>query len=74
MKPNIRLSKDDYDPSPKPDFCKRVIGFVGCLGYPVTMTRPDLAWSYSEMSRYVQFLGQSHIKAAEHILRYLKDT
>jgi len=50
MKPNTRLSKDDSDPSPKPDFHKRYRGIVGSLGYLVTMTLPDLAWSYSELS------------------------
>ena len=43
MKPNTRLSTDDCDPFPKPDFHKRFLGIVGSLGYLVTMTRPDLA-------------------------------
>ena len=72
MKPNTRLSKDDCGPSSKPDFHKRYHGIVGSLGYLVTMTRPDLAWSYSELSKYVQFPGQSHMEAAEHVLRYLR--
>jgi len=38
------------------------------------MTRPDLAWSYSELSKYVQFPGIAHMEAAEHVLRYLRDT
>jgi len=71
MKPNTRLSTDDCDPFPKPDFHKRFLGIVGSLGYLVTMTRPDLAWSYSELSKYVEFPGQSHMEAAEHVLRYL---
>ena len=37
------------------------------------MTRPDLAWSYSELSKYVQFPGQAHMDAADHVLRYLRD-
>jgi len=48
MKSNTRLSKDVYDPSPKPDFHKRYRGIVGSLGYLVTMTR----WSESELSKY----------------------
>ena len=74
MKPNIRLSKDDCDPNPKPDFHRRYCGIVGSLGYLVTMTRPDLAWSYSELSKYVQFPGIAHMEAAEHVLQYLHDT
>ena len=55
-------------PNPKQDFHRRYRGIVGILGYLVTMTRPDLAWSYSELSKYVQFPGIAHIEAAEHVL------
>ena len=68
MQPNTRLSKDDCDPNPKPDFHRRYRGIVGSLGYLVTMTRPDLAWSYSELSKSVQFPGIAHMKAVEHVL------
>ena len=74
MKPNTRVSKDDCDPNPKQDFHCRYCGIVGSLGYLVTMTRPDLAWSYSELSKYVQFPGIAHMEAAEHVLQYLRDT
>ena len=74
MKPNTRLSKDDCDSDPKPDFHRRYRGIVGSLGYLVTMTRPDLAWSYSELSKYVQYPGKTHMDAAEHVLQYLRDT
>jgi hypothetical protein len=74
MKPNTRLSKDDCDPNPQPDFHRRYRGIVGSLGYLVTMTRPDLAWCYSELSKYVQFPGIAHMEAAEHVLQYLRDT
>jgi len=74
MKPNTRLSKDDCDPSPKPDFHKRDRGIVGSLAYLVTMTRPDLARSYSELGKYVQFPGKSHMEASEDVLRYLRAT
>ena len=38
------------------------------------MTRPDLAWAYSELSKYVQFPGKTHMLAAEHVLCYLRGT
>jgi len=38
------------------------------------MTRPDLAWAYSELSKYVQFPGNNHMFAAEHVLSYLCGT
>jgi len=68
MKPKTRLSKDNCDPNHKQDFHRRYRGIVGSLGYPVTMTRPDLAWSYSELSKYVQFPGIAHMEAAGHVL------
>jgi len=74
MKPNIRLSKDDCDPNPNPDFYRRYRGIVGSLGYLITMTRPDLAWSYSELSKYVYFPGVAHMEASEQALQYLLDT
>jgi len=74
MKPNTRLSKDYCDPNPKQDFHRTYRGIVKSLGYLVTMTRPDLAWPYSELRKYVQFPGIAHMEAAEHVLRYLRDT
>ena len=38
------------------------------------MSRTDLAWSYSELSKYVQFLGKAHMDADQHVLRYLRGT
>ena len=38
------------------------------------MTPPDLAWAYSELSKYVQFPGKPHMLAAEHVLRHLPGT
>ena len=67
MKHNTRLSKDNCDPNPKPDFNRRYRGIVGSLGYLVTMTRPNLAWSYSELIKYVQFPGIAYFEATEHV-------
>ena len=55
MKPGTRLRKEQSNPSPDPAFHRRYRGIVGSLGYLVNMTRPDLAWSYSELSKYVQY-------------------
>jgi hypothetical protein len=38
------------------------------------MTRPDLAWAYSELSKFVQYPGAKHMAAAEHVLCYLCGT
>ena len=72
--PHTRLSKDDCDPTPERAFHLRYRGIVGSLGYLVNMTRPDLVFAYSELSKYVQRPGKAHMTATEHTLRYLRDT
>jgi hypothetical protein len=74
MVPGARLTKEQCDPHPEPAFHCRYRGIVGSLGYLVNMTRPDLAWSYSELSKYVQNPGKAHMDAAHHVLRYLRAT
>ena len=74
MVPGARLTKEQCDPHPEPAFHRRYRGIVGSLGYLVNMTRPDLAWSYSELSKYVQNPGKAHMDAAHHVLRYLRAT
>ena len=42
--------------TPTPNLTSTVYQYrdiVGSLGYLVTMTRPNLAWSYSELRKYV---------------------
>ena len=74
LAPHSRLSKEDCDPFPDRAFHLRYRGIVGSLGYLVNMTRPDLAFAYSELSKYVQSPGLPHMHAAEHALRYLRGT
>jgi len=74
MHPNTHLNKGDCDKNPAPDFHRRYHGIVGSLGCLVTMTRPDLAWAFSEVSNYVQFPGKNHMLAAEHVLSYFCGT
>jgi hypothetical protein len=74
LPPNLRLRKEDCDLTPDPAFHSRYRGIVGSLGYLVNMTRPDLAFVYSELNKYVQFPGKLHMAAAEHVLRYLRGT
>jgi len=55
-------------------FHQRYSCIVGSLGYLVTMTRPDLAWAHTQLSKYVQFSGKNHMLAARHVLSYLDGT
>jgi hypothetical protein len=65
LEPHSRLSKEDCDPSPDRAFHLRYRGIVDSLGYLVNMTRPDLAFAYSEVSKYVQSPGLPHMHAAD---------
>ncbi len=40
----------------------------------LTKELSDLAWSCSELSKYVQNPGKAHMDAADHVLRYLRGT
>jgi len=66
MQPNTRLNKYDCDKNHTPDFHRLYRGIVGSLRYLVTMT--DLAWAYSELSKYVQFPGKNYMLDTEHVL------
>ena len=74
LPPHTRLSKDDCDPAPERVFHLRCRDIVGSLGYLVNMTRTDLAFTYSELSKYVQHPGKAHMTTVEHTLRYLLGT
>jgi hypothetical protein len=47
---------------------------VGCLSYLVNMTRPDLAFTYCQLSKFVQPPGPVHLAAAEQALAHLRGT
>ena len=44
---------------------------VGSLMYLMVSTRPDLAYSVSYLSRYMNAYDTSHVAAAQYILRYI---
>jgi hypothetical protein len=50
------------------------VSIVGCLSYLVNMTRPDLAFSYSQLSKFVQYPGMAHLEVAERVLQYVRAT
>jgi hypothetical protein len=62
LPPHTRLSKDDCDPTPERTFHLCYRGIVNSLGYLVNMTRSDLVFTYSELSKYVQRSGLDHIR------------
>ncbi|XP_048437163.1 secreted RxLR effector protein 161-like [Pyrus x bretschneideri] len=46
---------------------------VGSLMY-LTATRPDLMYTVSLISRYMEYPAETHVMAAKRILRYIKGT
>jgi hypothetical protein len=36
------------------------------------MTRPDLAFSFSQLSKFLQYPGDAHLAAAYQVLAYVK--
>lgn len=79
METNMRLTVKDNEvdrrkeqPANGKKFPYREL--VGSLMYLTTCTRPDLAFSVGQLSRYVQNPTQQHIGAAKRVLRYLVGT
>jgi hypothetical protein len=46
----------------------------GSINWPAVLTRPDIAWSISELSKFLQNPGPLHIAAVDHLLEYLSCT
>jgi hypothetical protein len=74
LDPNVRLTKRDSPEVVDPRLHRRMKSIVGCLSYLVNMTRPDLAFTYSQISKFVQSPGPVHLAAAERALAYLRGT
>ncbi|CAM9000245.1 unnamed protein product [Rhodiola kirilowii] len=68
--PNESLTKDDG--SPKTD-ATRYRGMIGSLLY-LTASRPDIMFSVCQCARFQAEPRESHVKAVNRILRYLKGT
>ena len=59
---NSRLSKVDCPQVVDPSLHLRYHSITGCLSYLVNMTRPDLAFAYSQLSKFVQYPGVVHLQ------------
>ena len=71
MDPNVRLSKLDCPEVVDPLLHRKYRSIVGCLSYLVNMTRPDLAFSFSQLSKFLQYPGEAHLAAAYRVLAYV---
>jgi hypothetical protein len=63
-----KLNTEDGEPLEDINYFQR---FVGRLIY-LTMTRPDISYSVSQVSKFMHAPRTSHLNAIERILRFLK--
>lgn len=70
MEFGIRLSKDGREEDANPSLYRSLVGSLMYL----TATRPDLAFSVSILSRFMQTPKVSHWEAGKRILKYVKGT
>ncbi|KAH9646639.1 hypothetical protein KPL70_024932 [Citrus sinensis] len=77
LAPHFRLS-DQLCPKTEAEISDMInipyASAVGCLMYAMVLTRPDLSYAVSVVSRYMANPGKEHWRAVKWILRYLNGT
>jgi reverse transcriptase-like protein len=66
----LKLTHESGDILNKPDIYRRLVGRLLYLG----ITRPDLSYAVQHLSQFMQCPRSAHLRAALHILKYLKGT
>eukprot|EP00961_Rhodomonas_salina_P021747 292594-Rhodomonas_salina.5 len=61
MEPRVRLSKRDGPEVVDPAIQAQYRAIVGHVSFMVQMTRPDLAFAFPELSKFVQCPGVPHL-------------
>ena len=74
MDANSRLSKKNSPQVADPALHRLHRRITGRLSYLLNMTRPDLAFANSQLSKFVQYRGVVHLQAAEWVLQYVRVT
>ena len=68
--PHVKLMKTDGLPERKYPYREA----VGSLIHAATVSRPDILFAVSQVSRFLNCHDESHWNAVKRILKYLKDT
>ena len=74
LEPGYRLTKQDCPEVVDADLQRRYRALTGSVGFLVSMTRPDLAFAYNELSKFVQYPGEKHWECGRRVLQYLRGT
>lgn len=71
MDPNLKLSKNDGTPLAHEESTnyRRLIGRLLYL----QISRPDFCFAVHKLSQFLQTPTTAHLRAAHHLLRYLKE-
>ncbi|KAG5896034.1 hypothetical protein JTB14_011029 [Gonioctena quinquepunctata] len=77
ISPNEKLSKEQSSKTPDEEFKMRTVSYqeaVGSLLFAAQVSRPDVNFAISYVSRFNQNPGKVHWTAVKRIMRYLKET
>mmetsp|Transcript_61735 Transcript_61735/g.127603 ORF Transcript_61735/g.127603 Transcript_61735/m.127603 type:complete len:239 (+) Transcript_61735:601-1317(+) len=72
--PNTHLLKADQPSEPNKQTVREYQQMVGSLMYLACFTRPDIAYSVNQCSKFMSNPGPTHIQAAKRIFAYLNGT
>lgn len=73
----LPIDRVDREVSPDcqtPEFIRKYQSMMGCLTWLVISTRPDINVATKLLSQFNSKPTHGHLKAAKHVLRYLKGT